>query len=89
MSWPWNLRGHGAFYLSVVEDLRSRLYTVLILPLCGLLFFIRRTHPMGGKHMCPQDIIPSPVVKGHDKRQALAWLRIPLRKACVAWDVMS
>lgn len=39
--------------------------------------------------MCPQEVIPSPVVKGHDKRQALSCLRTPLGNACLVWDVRS
>lgn len=51
--------------------------------------FIRSIHPMGGNHMCPREVIPSPVVKGHDKRQDLVGLRTPLGKACLVWDVRS
>lgn len=38
-------------------------------------------------HMCPPEVIPSPVVKGHDKRQALSCLRTPLGNACLVSDV--
>lgn len=39
--------------------------------------------------MCPEEVILSPVVKGHDKRQALSCVRTPLGNACLVWDVRS
>lgn len=39
--------------------------------------------------MCPEEVISSPVVKGHDKRQVLSFVRTPLGNACLVWDVRS
>lgn len=39
--------------------------------------------------MCPEEVISSPVVKGHNKRQALSCVRTPLGNACLVWDVRS
>lgn len=39
--------------------------------------------------MSPEEVISSPVVKGHDKRQAPSCVRTPLGNACLVWDVRS
>lgn len=39
--------------------------------------------------MCPEEVISSPVVKGHDKKKALSCVRTPLGNACLVWDVRS
>lgn len=88
MSLFWNLEVHCIIICQWLKTWGAD-WTLYLFHHCVVYFWSEAFILEESNHMCPEEVISSPIVKGHGKRQTLSCVRTPLGNISLVWDVRS
>lgn len=88
MSLFWNLEVHCIIICQWLKTWGAD-WTLYLFHHCVVYFWSEAFILEESNHMCPEEVISSPIVKGHGKRQTLSCVRTPLGNTSLVWDVRS